>query len=151
MVHDLPPRVSALKKCMGWSPGASNASVYAPVVLWDGVTAARERVAPPVTLSSPLKGIFFCLFVAFIVSYVRTSRKMLPPHPRRRPIIGNLFQLADKRWLSSRDCKKRFGKHRSLIGRVLIESWDTRRGDVPRCSRKAHNRLQQHEIGLRIS
>lgn len=120
MAHGVPPRVSALKKCMGWFPGANNASVYAPPVLWDEVTAAREGVAPLVTLSSLLKGIFFCLLVTFIVSYARSSRKMLPPHPRRLPIVGNLFQLADKRWLSSRDCKERFGEHRSLVGKMLI-------------------------------
>ena len=148
MAHGIPPRVNALKKCMGWFPGTKNASVYAPPVLWD----AGEGEAPLVTLSSLLKGILFCLLVTFIVFYARSSRRMLPPHPRRLPIIGNLFQLSDKRWLSSRDCKERFGEYRSLGGgRMLTGSWDTRRGDVPRCRRKAHNHLQQHEIGLRIS
>jgi hypothetical protein len=153
MAYGVPPRVnlSPLKKCMGWFPGANNASVHAPAVLWDGVSAAREGAASLITLSSPLKGILFCLLVTFIVSYARSSRKMLPPHPRRLPIIGNLFQLADKRWLSSRDCKERFGEHRSLVGRMLIGSWDTSRCYVPRCGRKAHNRFQQHEIGLRCS
>ena len=141
MAYGIPPRVNALKKCMGWFPGANNASVYAPAVQWEGITAAREGVAPLVTLSSLLKSILFCLLVTFITSYARGSRKMLPPHPRRLPIIGNLFQLADKRWLSSRDCKERFGEYRSLVGRMLIGPWDTRRGDVPRCRRKAHNRL----------
>jgi hypothetical protein len=100
-----------LKKCMGWFPGANDASIYAPAVLWDGVTAEREGVAPLAALSSPLNGILLCLVTFMIVSYARSSRKMLPPHPRRLPIIGNLFQLADKRWLSSQDCKERFGEH----------------------------------------
>ena len=113
MAHDIPPRVNALKNCMGWFPGANDASVYAPEVLWDEVTGAREEIAPLVTFSSALMGIFICLLVTFIVSYARNSRKMLPPHPRRLPIIGNLFQLVDKRWLSSRDCKERFGEYRS--------------------------------------
>ena len=149
MAHGVPPRVNALKKCMGWFPGANNASVYAPAVLWDGITAAREVAPSPLhNLSLPLKGILFCLLVTFIVSYARNLRKVLPPHPRRLPIVGNLFQLADKRWLSSRDCKERFGEHRLLVVRKLIRSWRTRGGDVPRRRRKAHNRLQQHEIGL---
>ncbi|KAF8490143.1 cytochrome P450 [Russula emetica] len=122
MAHGVPPRVNALKKCMGWFPGANSATAYAPAVLWDGVPAAREGVAPLVTLSSPLKGILFCLLVTFVVSYARSSRKMLPPHPRRLPIIGNLFKLADKRWLSSRDCKERFGEvmYLDVVGKPTI-------------------------------
>lgn len=109
MAHGIPPRINALKKCLGWFPGVNN-SVYAPAVLWDEVAEEGGEVAPLFNLS-PLKGILFCLLVIFIVSYARSSRKMLPPHPRRLPIIGNLFQLADKRWLSSRECKERFGEH----------------------------------------
>ena len=124
MASGIPPRVNALKKCMGWFPGAHYASAPAPAILWDGNTAAKEGVAayslPLVTLPPLLKAILFCLLVTFVISYVRSLRQKLPPHPRRFPIIGNLFKLADKRWLSSRECKERFGEFRGLIGRTLI-------------------------------
>jgi len=100
---------------MGWFPGAYNASVYAPAAPWNGVTAAGEGLAL-LTLTSSLKALLFCLFVTLII-YTRQSQQGLPPHPRRLPIIGNLFQAADKRWLSSRDCKERFSEYRLLIGK----------------------------------
>ncbi len=133
MAYNVPPPVDVLKKCMGWFSGAYNASVYAPALLWDGATVARESVPPLVPLSSPLKVILFCLLATFIVSFASNARKRLPPHPRRLPIIGNLSQLADKRWLSSRDCKERFSEYRVSIGacKMLIGLWDTRRGHVP--------------------
>jgi hypothetical protein len=116
--------VNAFKKCTGRFPGAHNSSAYALAVTLDEGTAVMEGVAsnplPLITLSLPLKGILFCLFVTFIVSYVRRSRLRLPPQPNRLPIIGNLFQLTDRRWLYSRDCKERFGEYRALIRRMLM-------------------------------
>jgi hypothetical protein len=117
MAYGIPLRVNPLKKCMGWFTGAYNpsASAHAPTAPWDGVTTARESVAL-LTLSSSLKALLFCLLVTLII-YTRRSRQRLPPHPRRLPIIGNLLQVADKRWLSSRDCKERFSECRALIGK----------------------------------
>ena len=91
---------------MGWFPETYNASAYVPTVPWNGVTAARKG-AGLLTLS---KALLFCLLVTLII-YTRRSGQGLPPHPRRLPIIGNLFQVADKRWLSSRDCKERFSEY----------------------------------------
>jgi hypothetical protein len=86
---------------------------HAPAVPWNGVTTAGAGVAL-FTLSSLLKALLVCLFVTLII-YTRRPRQGLPPHPRRLPIVGNLFQVADKRWLSSRDCKERFSEYRALI------------------------------------
>jgi hypothetical protein len=114
MTYGIPLRVNPLKKCMGWFPGAYNASAFGPTIPWNGVTAAGGSV-DLLTLSSSLKVLLFCLLVTLII-YWRRSWQGLPPHPRRLPIIGNLFQVADKRWLSSRDCKERFSEYRALIG-----------------------------------
>jgi hypothetical protein len=159
MAYSVPPQVAALKKCMGWFHGLKvhNVSAYAPGVLSIGGTAVGEGVAPnslPLSnLPLPLKVISFCFLVAFIISYTRSSRQRLPPQPRGLPVIGNFFQFADRRWLFSRDCKERFGEHRVLIQSMMTYwgAWDTRRGHVPRCIRKADNHLQQSKVGFRCA
>ena len=105
---------------MGWAPGLRvyNSPAYAPAISLDGGTAVGERVDPsslPLsTLPLPLKGILFCLLAIFIISRTRSPRQRLPPKPRGLPIIGNLLQLVDRRWLISRECKERFGECRAL-------------------------------------
>jgi hypothetical protein len=120
---------------MGWFPGGYNTSPYAPASPLDGGVTIGKVVAPksppsfpppsPLSLFAALGhlgpsvkfiagvgALFGLLF--FILLHAWNSRKKLPPHPRRIPIIGKLSQLSDKRWLFSRECKERFGECRSL-------------------------------------
>ena len=63
--------------------------------------------------------ILFCLIIFFIISRARSPKQKLPPHPRRTPIIGNLSQMTDKKWLFSRGCKEQFGEYRELVRGIL--------------------------------
>ncbi len=133
------PRISGLKKCMGWPLGAYETSTYAPGPSpTEGNILDKYRPAPnyllPLASSNPLNisalpgllretivkpiledrtlmtGILLALLIVFTVSYARSPWRKLPPGPRRTPIIGNVLQLLDKNWLFSKDCKHRFGE-----------------------------------------
>ena len=133
------PRMSGLKKCMGWPLGAHETSTYTSVLPPpSGADFAKNELPPnyplrlassnPLNISAPtsllrdtivrpiledttlMTGILLALLIAFTVSYVRSPWRKLPPSPRRMPIIGNALQLLDAKWLTSKDCKERFGE-----------------------------------------
>jgi hypothetical protein len=55
--------------------------------------------------------------VVFVVYFLRSPWRKLPPRPRGLPIIGNALQAMDKSWLVSKDCKERFGEYPLLYSR----------------------------------
>ena len=81
-----------------------------------GPGAASLNLASSIPLPLlPLKGALFCLLVTFIIFYVRSPWKRLPPRARQLPIIGGFLGITDKKWLYSRKCKGCFGEYRALI------------------------------------
>ena len=115
MANGVPPKANTLSNITDWFLEVYNSPAYAPAVPLHAGTVGKGDVAPSsllLNLPFPMKGILFGLLVMSIVSYARSSRQRLPPQPRRLPIVGNFFQLTNRRWLYSRKCKERFGEYR---------------------------------------
>jgi hypothetical protein len=61
----------------------------------------------------------FCLLLYLIISYARSPMRKLPPHPPRAPIVGNLSQMTDKKWLFSRELKEQYSEYVKIVRRIL--------------------------------
>ena len=89
---------------LSWNIGARQRKPYRD---WCGATRPYTL---PLSLSKPTAGITLGLAIIMAIRYMTSPWRKVPPSPPRLPILGNVLQLRDKRWLLSKDCKERFGE-----------------------------------------
>jgi hypothetical protein len=65
-------------------------------------------LGPPVQMGLTVLLLMFLSGLCFL-RYARSPWRKLPPGPRGLPILGNIRQLKDKRWLTSGGCKELYG------------------------------------------
>ena len=145
MAHSI---LATAMKSIGWLRGTVDASTYSVSSLSsEGTAPAMGAVAPNSMLLRPLNaltikaiwetraltaGIVLGLVIIFVVRYIRSPWRKLPPGPRRLPILGNALQLMDKSWLFTKDCKERFGEFTGYImGMLMCIHRNCRGGYVP--------------------
>ena len=109
---------------MGWfSVSNEPGSTYAFAGPLSRRNAAPGRILlgfSPFASPQLLDLFLFCLFVLVVISYARSPKRNLCPHPRRTPMIGNLSQMTDKKWLFPQECKDQFGEFYQDLKRVPI-------------------------------
>ena len=69
-----------------------------------------QSLSEPAFWETKTLGILLGLVIIFVIGYIRSPWRKLPPSPWRLPILGHALQLRDKSWLLSKDCKERFGE-----------------------------------------
>ncbi|KAI0288612.1 cytochrome P450 [Multifurca ochricompacta] len=117
MVLYEPSRLYTLRKWINikWFPDAYNTSAISSVLKLPILdTFLKDRTL--------VTGVLLILIFAFITSYLTSPWRKLPPSPPRIPIVGNMSQLKNKKWLFSSDCKGRFSEvmHLDAMGRQTI-------------------------------
>jgi hypothetical protein len=138
--------LSIVDERMSWFREAVGALMYAFLVPTGGALSAVDARTPKFMLSQSLTapiikaiwdariitaGALLGLLTIFIIRYIRSPWRKLPPGPRGLPILGNALQLMDKKWLFSRDCKERFGESVIITqGRAKLADETRRRNHV---------------------
>ncbi|KAI0295618.1 cytochrome P450 [Multifurca ochricompacta] len=86
--------------------------------MWPHSTPLRQLTILPTLVT----GVLLTLLLVFITSYLKSPWRKLPPSPPRIPIVGNMSQLKNKKWLFSSDCKGRFSEvmYLDAMGRQTI-------------------------------
>ena len=92
--------------------------------------------------SISLSGILAGCAIYFVVCYLQSPWRKLPPGPRGLPILGNVLQLRSKQLLNFMRWKQEFGPKVANSSSLSLMIVLPRRHFLPQCSWTAHCRHQ---------